>query len=104
MIGIDLVFIPEFQQQLEIGGNALLCKAFRPTEIKNRSVEHLAGLWAAKEAVIKAAASKPKKLTDIVINCDASGRPHAKLKSQTFALSIAHHGDYAVAIAQRLET
>jgi phosphopantetheine--protein transferase-like protein len=104
MIGIDLVYIPEFQQQLDIGGKALLRKAFRPAEIKNQSVEHLAGLWAAKEAIIKAAAAKPKKLTDIVINHDASGRPHAKLGLQTFALSIAHHGDYAVAVAQRLET
>jgi phosphopantetheine--protein transferase-like protein len=102
MVGIDLVYIPEFQKQLDIEGKAFMEKAFLLSEIKNRKVEHLAGLWAAKEAVMKAALVTPKKWTDIVISADASGVPHAKVGSQKFAISIAHHADYAVAIALRI--
>lgn len=102
MVGIDLVFIPEFQKQLDSEGLTFLEKAFSLSEIKNRQTEHLAGLWAAKEAVMKAAPTMPKKLTDIVIKSDASGKPHAQVGSQEFAISIAHHGDYAVAVALRI--
>lgn len=102
MIGIDLVFIPEFQKQLDIEGTAFIQKAFRLSEIKNRQIEHIAGLWAAKEAVMKAATITPKKWTDIVIESNSSGKPHAKVGSQQFAISIAHHGDYAVATALQL--
>jgi phosphopantetheinyl transferase (holo-ACP synthase) len=52
---------------------------------------------------MKAAAVTPKKWTDIVISTDESGVPHAKVGSQKFALSIAHHADYAVAVALRIE-
>lgn len=101
MLGIDLVFVPEFEKQLTAGGPAFLDKAFRTSELKSHRSEHLAGLWAAKEAVIKAAAIAPEKWTDIVISHDRSGKPRARLGEQRFALSIAHHGDYAVAVACR---
>jgi phosphopantetheine--protein transferase-like protein len=101
MLGVDLVFIPEFQNQLDIGGKTFLQKAFLPTELSNQDIEHLAGLWAAKEAVVKAADVVPKKLTDIVIFYDAVGKPKAKIGSQEFTISISHHGEYAVAVAYR---
>jgi phosphopantetheine--protein transferase-like protein len=104
MVGIDLVFIPEFQKQLDTGGHAFLQKAFRLSEMKNHQTEHLAGLWAAKEAVIKASEVTPKKWTDIHIGHDENGKPSAAVGVQKFALSIAHHGDYAVAVAQRIES
>lgn len=103
MVGIDLVFIPEFQKQLEVGAGALVQSAFRSSEIEDQQPEHLAGLWAAKEAVAKAADEPPKKWTDIVITQDASGKPHAHIGTQEFAISISHHGDYAIAIAYRIE-
>jgi len=103
MIGIDLVFVPEFQNQLDIGGSDFMQKAFNATEIKDHNTEHLAGIWAAKEAVIKAAANAPKKLTDIIITQDKNGKPSAKVASEKYAISISHHGDYAVAIAYRQE-
>ncbi|HUD08068.1 MAG TPA: 4'-phosphopantetheinyl transferase superfamily protein [Candidatus Saccharimonadales bacterium] len=103
MIGIDLVFIPEFQKQLDLGGRAFIQNAFSVSELKNQKTEHLAGLWAAKEAVIKAADSVPKKMADIVITSDASQKPFALVGSQKFAISISHHGEYAVAVAYRTE-
>jgi phosphopantetheine--protein transferase-like protein len=98
MIGIDLVSIPEFQRQLEIGGTRFLQRAFSKSELENRDVRHLAGLWAAKEAVIKAAVTPPQ-LSDIELTHDASGRPHARVGAQSFDVSISHHGEYAVAVA-----
>jgi phosphopantetheine--protein transferase-like protein len=102
MVGIDLVFIPEFRRQLEVSAGKILQSAFRPSEITGREPEQLAGLWAAKEAVAKAAVEAPKKWTDIVITHDPSGKPHAKVGAQEFAISISHHGDYAIAIAYRI--
>jgi phosphopantetheine--protein transferase-like protein len=103
MIGIDLVFIPEFQQQLDSGGKTFIDKAFNMSELKNHKTEHLAGLWAAKEAVIKAAPETPKKMTDIVISHDGSGKPAAKFNSDHYEISIAHHGDYAIAVAHKAD-
>ncbi len=103
MVGIDLVFIPEFRKRLEVGAGAILQSAFRSSEITNQQPEHLAGLWAAKEAVAKAAVQAPTKWTDIVISQDASGKPHAKIGAQEFAISISHHGDYAIAVAYRID-
>ncbi|MGO9583701.1 MAG: 4'-phosphopantetheinyl transferase superfamily protein [Acidimicrobiales bacterium] len=104
MVGIDLVFIPEFRERLEVSAGKLMQKAFSPSEINGHQLEHLAGLWAAKEAVVKAAATAPDKWTDIVISHDASGKPHARIGAQEFAVSISHHGDYAVAVAYRMGT
>ena len=103
MIGIDLVYLPEFQRQLNIGGSELLQKTFNSSEITNHSTEHLAGLWAAKEAVIKAALETPNKMTDIVITYNDAGKPTAKIGAQEYAISISHHGEYAVAVAYRPE-
>ncbi|HEY5120370.1 MAG TPA: 4'-phosphopantetheinyl transferase superfamily protein [Acidimicrobiales bacterium] len=102
MIGIDLVFIPEFQRLLESGGGILRREAFRESEARDQSVQHLAGLWAAKEAVIKASLAPPAKMTEIEITHDASGRPHGTIGDQHFEVSISHHGDYAIAMAMRV--
>lgn len=103
MIGIDLVHIPEFQRQLDAGGPHLLEKMFIRLELENRSIEHLAGLWAAKEAVMKAASEPPLRMTDVVITHDSSGRPHASFAARSFDVSISHHGDYVVAVALGVE-
>lgn len=103
MIGIDLVFIPEFREQLEVGAETLRERAFSLAEADGQPVEHLAGLWAAKEAVVKAAAAAPERWADIVITHDPSGRPRARVGNQVFAISISHHGDYAVAVAYRID-
>ncbi len=102
MIGIDLVSIPEFQRQLNSGGARFLRKAFSQSELENQNIQHLAGLWAAKEAVIKAALVPPRHLSDIEITHDASGRPRGIVEAQHFEISISHNGDYVVAVAMRV--
>jgi len=100
MIGIDLVFIPELQKQLEIGGQTMLDKAFSSYELQNQKLEHLAGLWAAKEATMKAAGLKPGAWKTIQISYDDYGRPFTIVEARRFEISISHHGDYAVAVAR----
>jgi phosphopantetheine--protein transferase-like protein len=102
MVGIDLVHIPEFQKQLELGGTTFMHKAFSSTELKDQRPDHLAGLWAAKEAVVKAGALAPGSWIAIHISHDPTGRPHARVGSQDYDISIAHHGEYAVAVAQKV--
>lgn len=103
MIGIDLVWIPEFRRQMDLGGSRFLRRAFNQSELEDRKVERLAGLWAAKEAVLKAALEAPKCWTEIAITTDATGRPLGSIESQRFELSISHHGEYVVAMAVRVE-
>jgi phosphopantetheine--protein transferase-like protein len=99
VIGIDLVFIPEFERQRELGGESFLRRVFTSAELRNLESVHLAGLWAVKEAVIKACPEVRESLTEIVVRHDETGRPSATCGTRVFEVSIAHHGDYAVAIA-----
>lgn len=63
MIGIDLVHLPGFAEQLAASGSQFTQAVFTPAELlvaQRRGIvggaqaRHLAGRWAAKEAFIKA--------------------------------------------------
>lgn len=101
MVGVDLVHISEFQKQLITGGATFLQKAFNESELGKEDADHLAGVWAAKEAVVKAGGLKIAHWTDIHITYDTSGRPSATVGDEQYDISIAHHGDYAVAVAMK---
>ena len=76
MIGADLVNTAEFERQIQHGDKTFLQKTFTASELRDQRVHHLAGLWAAKEAVIKAAGAVPQKMTEILVPFDSPGRPH----------------------------
>lgn len=97
MIGIDLVHIPEFAVQMQNGGDTFLARAFSVDESANRDVDHLAGLWAAKEATTKAAGIEPGRWQDIILRMQPP--MSATVDGIVFEISISHHGDYAVAVA-----
>jgi phosphopantetheine--protein transferase-like protein len=99
MIGVDLVYIPEFKKQINLSGKVFLDKAFDKNELKNNNFEHLAGIWAAKEAVIKAKGNSGLEMKSIKVRFDKNGQPKAKIGKEKFEVSISHHGDYAVAVA-----
>lgn len=99
MIGIDLVYIPEFQARLDAGGTALLEKMFTIEELQNRHVEHLAGIWAAKESVRKTLTKAPTSWTDIFLTYNEQGKPTAHYGKVAYDVSISHQQDYAVAVA-----
>jgi len=99
MLGIDLVFLPEFEKKFK---SIPMDKVFLDIELsQNETKESLVGIFAAKEAFFKAIGKKENWL-DVWIEKNPSGKPQLKsllLKdNQKAETSISHAGDYAVAI------
>ncbi|WP_299557292.1 holo-ACP synthase [uncultured Mycolicibacterium sp.] len=120
-VGIDLVSIPDFAEQLERPGTAF-AEMFTPGERRDAAdrsssaPRHLAARWAAKEAVIKAWSGSrfaqrpvlPEGIhRDIEVITDNWGRPRVRLSGAiaehlagvTIHLSLTHEGDTAAAVA-----
>jgi holo-[acyl-carrier protein] synthase len=120
-VGIDLVSIPEFAEQVDRPGT-VFAETFTPGERRDAAdksssaARHLAARWAAKEAVIKAWSgsrfSKRPALPegihrDIEVVTDMWGRPRVRLtgaiaqhlENVTIHLSLTHEGDTAAAVA-----
>lgn len=99
-IGIDLVYIPELQKRLD--GNGGVEKVFIGSELaQNPKLESLAGIFAAKEAFMKATGRKID-WHDVWIEKKESGEPVLRALllpglKQT-SVSISHAGAYAIAI------
>lgn len=109
-IGLDLCAIPRMQELLDSGRP--LRRMFSEAEeayIRAKGVsaaQTMAGLFAAKEAVLKAlGAGLSIPMTDVVITHTALGQPMAALQGKaaqlggTILLSISHEGDMAAATA-----
>lgn len=99
MVGIDLVYLPEFIIKMK---NFPLEKIFLPLELsQNKTSESLAGIFAAKEAFFKAVGRKEDWLS-VWIEKNKDGKPQLKTlllsETQNVEVSISHAGDYAVAI------
>lgn len=107
MIGIDIVYLPEFGKKLK---NLSLEKVFLSTELsQNKSMESLAGIFAAKEAFFKAIGKKEDWLTVWIEKnppspkaSEGQGKPqlYSTLikNNQKAEVSISHAGDYAIAM------
>lgn len=101
-IGCDIVYIPRFQKVL-VRTPAMRSRIFLPQEEKGASYEKLAGIFAAKEAIIKASGLKAGDWLKIEIVKDKNGRPGIKLenlnkKIVSQDISISHDGEYAMAV------
>jgi phosphopantetheine--protein transferase-like protein len=99
--GIDLVFIPDFKKQVGRGGEEFLRRIFLASELKNTEISHLAGVFAAKEAVMKALGIKAGSWHKIEVSYDKKGKPKVWVLGKGVKkcdLSIAHAGNYAVAV------
>lgn len=107
--GVDITEVRRLRQAVEKWGDSFLSKVFTPLELKNaRSrasfYQHLAGRFAAKEAIFKALGNKHVTWQDLQILNDAEGKPYCqilndKAKKSQVALSISHVKSYAVASA-----
>lgn len=104
MIGIDLVNIDDFRQQLAVAGASLITTTFNEGEVTDNGIEFLATLWAAKEAVVKAALVPPANLKEIVIFPNECGRLAARIGGHCFELSLSNYGTYVVAVAMAIES
>ena len=103
-IGCDLVHIGRFKESIERGGKGFLNKVFTQAELASASKpENLAGIFAAKEAVIKALDLKVGDWHRIQILKKRNGRPEVKLlefdEEILSDISISHNKEYAMAVA-----
>lgn len=100
--GIDIVDVKDFKKSLKNGGQNFLDKLFTKQEQQNKDPIHLAGIFAAKEAVLKALSLKPGKWSEIEVLYEKSGRPYLhlskELKIKSSDLSISHTKTTAVAV------
>jgi phosphopantetheine--protein transferase-like protein len=102
-VGCDIVYVPLFIRSIQEGGNLFLEKIFVPSELSlAQSVESLAGYFAIKESVIKALGAQIS-WHHIIISKLETGKPVVYLSTlythYTCEVSVAHHGEYAVAMA-----
>lgn len=120
-IGTDIVECSRIGRMIEQHGELFLCRIYTEREIRycqarKHATEHFAGLWAAKEAVLKSLGTSWRRgvtWTDIEIRHEPAGRPRVVLRGaakdhaqQTrisdLLLSISHCRAYATAYALAL--
>ena len=95
--GVDIVHIPRFADFLK--NPEAVKKVFHPSELKRDTVEHLAGVFAIKEAFFKALGKNPHFLEIEVNPC--RGKPTINYPSHhninSIDISVSHDKDYAIA-------
>lgn len=105
MIGIDMVYIPRIAEAMARREEKFLEKILSGDDIKNlknRTPEHIAGIFAAKEAMGKALGEGifSTGLKHLHVGKNNEGKPYGFYKNTYFHLSISHEKDYAISIAQ----
>lgn len=96
-IGNDLTYIPKFEKLME--NRMFIEKVFHSSESKEYNAEHLAGIFAAKEAFFKAIDKKPDWLK-VEIKKRKTGKPVLITcieGVEALDMSISHEQDYAMA-------
>lgn len=98
--GIDIVHIPRIERLIE--NKSAINKIFSKKELKIPTPEHLAGIFALKEAFFKALKIKPKWLM-IEITNKSNGEPKINISNElninpiNISYSISHENEYAIA-------
>ena len=124
--GVDLVYLPRFKKSLKRGGEKFLQRVFTERELIHLrggvapqsnaagtfdvppvahlegETAHLAGIFAAKEAIIKALSLPNDSWHDIYIIYKQNGQPQAEIINHkslitNHSLSISHDGNYTIA-------
>lgn len=107
--GVDITEVSRLRQAIEKWGDSFLSRVFTKQELINAKTrgslyQHLAGRFAAKEAVFKALGDPELSWRDVEILNDKQGRPvcsliNSKNKNIGVHISISHVKNYAVASA-----
>jgi phosphopantetheine--protein transferase-like protein len=105
-VGVDIVEVSRFEAYKDKKEDAFLSKVFSLTEINycfsySDPSSHLAGTFAAKEAVSKALGVKHFPFSEIEVRHDNDGKPEAFMKGKKLpvSISITHSNTIAAAIA-----
>lgn len=104
-VGIDIVLISRLENNDAFARRVLSKDEYNEYVRRGKSAEFLAGRFASKEAFIKAQnfIKNPVPLKDIEVVVSSSGKPALKFNNELYDLSIAHDGDYAIAIVNTKE-
>jgi len=107
--GVDITEVRRLRQAVEKWGKDFLDRVFTRDELENAKsrgslYQHLAGRFAAKEAIFKAMGDKHLSWKDVQILNDKEGKPNCvilngKGKKLDIYISISHVKAYAVANA-----
>ncbi len=107
--GVDITEVTRLKKAVEKWGEVFLNKVFTDEELVNAKTrgsfyQHLAGRFAAKEAVFKALGDAGLSWKDVQILNDKEGKPSCKIlnsrgKGTSIIVSISHVKNYAVANA-----
>jgi len=112
--GVDVVELSRFRQAVARGGEAFMRRIFTEHEAayararRQTTLLHLAGRFAAKEAVIKAVSQIDPRhvpaMNQVEVRNDRLGRPHVVLRNRHRArvrihISLSHVDTVAVASA-----
>jgi len=107
--GVDITEVRRLRQAVDKWGEAFLNRIFTAQELENARTrvsryQHLAGRFAAKEAVFKALGDKNLNWKEVQILNHPDGRPYCQILKRTRAsydihISISHVKSYAVASA-----
>src|SRR4051812_14729857 len=122
-IGTDIVECLRIGRLIEKHGEQFLARIYTEREVRfcqarKRPLEHFAGRWAAKEAVLKCLGTNWRPglaMTDVEVRFDSSGVPHIVLRGAikdlaqrrgvgTVLLSMASCRAYATAYATALRS
>lgn len=108
-IGIDITEVRRLRQAIQRWGDIFLERVFTREELvnaktRNSFYQHLAGRFAAKEAVFKALGEPRLSWKDVQIINDKQGKPHCRIlngiaKDINIYVSISHVKTYATAFA-----
>ena len=105
-IGSDILQLKKFQNSFQRYPQKFKRDIFCESELRNSEISHLAGIFSAKEAVIKALDLKAGIWKSIEVGNLKSGKPFIRLNKEIFSeniessdISISHHGDYVMAVA-----
>lgn len=107
--GVDIIEVRRIKNAIDKYGQSFLERIFTDKELKNAKehnslYQHLAGRFAAKEAVFKALGKAKLNFKDVEVFNDSDGKPHCSLLKYNqneinIHISISHIKNYAVANA-----
>jgi phosphopantetheine--protein transferase-like protein len=105
-VEIEMVSIPDLKKKAE-GSEEFLNKILSPAEMANSTTESIAGIIAAKMAVIKTGCIGPGEWREISILSDPNGKPTVLnengRKIENVEVSISHTRELAIAVAVYLK-
>ena len=99
-IGIDIVEIGRLEGKPKLWERFLSAKEIKYLEKFKFKEEHIAGIWAAKEALVKATNNREIIFCDVSVVHDELGKPYFEgfETEGTLHLSISHERHYATAV------